>query len=107
MRTSQGLAEEEEDGEAGMRWERTEVSAEEWIESILDANQADRRGNLKLFSREDPFDGKACSLPWPAEMKTNLANQGLAHNLMVDCRFSSCAIALCLISDVAVKGSVE
>jgi len=61
----------------------------------------------KLFSHKEPFYQKGCSVNGRGELKTNLANQGLARIFMVDCRFSSCAIALYLISDAAVKGSVE
>jgi hypothetical protein len=48
----------------------------------------------KLFSCSKPFVQKGSSVLRREELKTNLANQGHARSLMVDCRFSSCVIAL-------------
>ena len=41
------------------------------------------------------------------EMKSNLAKKTWTRTFMVDCRFHDRVIALYLISDAAVKGSVE
>lgn len=41
------------------------------------------------------------------ELKSNLAKKSWARTFMVDCRFNDRVIALYLISDAAVKGSVE
>jgi hypothetical protein len=41
------------------------------------------------------------------DLKSNLAKKSWARTFMVDCRFNDRVIALYLISDAAVKGSVE